>query len=255
MRNLQYPLEVTLRTAEASSAEYLGILRLETSPELLGLASRAHVGVSHDDIASDADTVAAHELGHVWGLRHANCGGAAGPDPTYPYPNGATGAFGLDMDRLVVMPPSKKDVMSYCSGVWISDFNFKKVLALQTAATLSALQPAVIVWGRISNGVVTLQPSFRAVTRPSLPDAPGPFRVRALDAAGRPLFTLTFAGAAIEDVPGDERIFAFAVPLADGADIASWRVSDGRSGERRIRASKAKIVRDGATGSITRIAR
>ena len=242
-----------LRTAEASSAEYLGILRLETNPELLGLASRAHVGVSHDDIGSDADTVAAHELGHVWGLRHANCGGAGGPDATYPYPDGATGAFGLDIDRLTVMPPTKKDVMGYCSGAWISDFHFKKVLVLQTGAALSALQPAVIVWGRISNGRVILQPTFRAVTRVSLPDEAGPYRVRALDTAGRELFALSFAGAIVEDVAGDQRIFAFAVPLPERMNVASWVISDRGSHERNVRAKTASVERGGPNGAITRI--
>lgn len=123
-----------LRAAEGSSAEYLGIVRIETTPELLGLASRAHVGISHDDIASDADTVAAHELGHVWGMRHAPCGGAAGPEITYPYANGATGAWGIDLERMMLKPPTLHDVMGYCSGVWISDFTYRKVMANRIAA-------------------------------------------------------------------------------------------------------------------------
>lgn len=233
-----------MRTAEGVDAEYIGILRLETNPELLGLASRAHVGLSHDDLATDADTVFAHELGHVFGLRHANCGGAAGPDFQYPYPQGATGAFGLDFDRMVVMPPTRKDIMGYCASAWISDYNFKKVMTNRLAATGSAVQPSVIVWGGITNGRVTLRPAIRAVTRRSMPAGTGPYRVSALDSGGQELFSISFTGDAVEDAPGDERIFSFAVPLSNNVRVAEWIISDRTSNSRRVPAMRATLVRD-----------
>lgn len=229
-----------LRTAESATGEYLGIVRLESSPELLGLASRAHVGVTTDDFANDADSVAAHELGHIFGLRHANCGGAAVPEIGYPYPNGAIGVWGIDLERETLMPPSKRDVMGYCNGMWISDFMYKKAMTLRLASPLIA-QPALVVWGRISNGEVKLRPSFRAVARRSLPSEPGPYRLRALDAEGRELFALSFAGDAIEDAPGDERIFSFAVPMATSARVARWEVGD-RRGVRAVVAREREAI-------------
>lgn len=243
-----------LRTAEGVGAEYLGIVRLETNPELLGLASRAHVGISHDDLASDADTVAAHELGHVFGLRHANCGGAGGPDFMYPYPQGATGAYGLDFDRMRVMPPTRKDVMGYCPGAWISDYHFRKVMTNQLVAAQSAMQPAVIVWGGISNGRITLRPAFRAVTRASLPAGSGEYHIRALDAAGMERFALSFAGDPVEDVSGDERIFAFAVPADAHVAISEWRTRRGAGPEERWPGTaSATVVRDPLTREIVHI--
>ncbi len=35
----------------------------------------------------------AHEVGHNLDLRHAPCGGAGGPDPTFPYPDGSIGMW------------------------------------------------------------------------------------------------------------------------------------------------------------------
>ena len=44
-----------------------------------------------------APTVA-HELGHNMNLDHAPCGGAAGLDGGFPYPDGSIGAWGYDVE-------------------------------------------------------------------------------------------------------------------------------------------------------------
>ncbi len=74
---------------------------------------------------------AVHEVGHAHGLRHAPCGGAAGPDPSFPYRDGSTGVWGLDpIDGKTLYPPSAdKDLMGYCPPTWISDYHYAKIFA------------------------------------------------------------------------------------------------------------------------------
>ena len=48
----------------------------------------------------------AHELGHNLGLRHAPCGGAGNPDPSFPHPDGSAGAWGYDFARGELVRPT-----------------------------------------------------------------------------------------------------------------------------------------------------
>ena len=78
---------------------------------------------------TDTAETAVHEVGHAHGLRHAPCGGAAGPDPAFPYRDGSTGVWGLDpIDGKTLFPPTgDKDVMGYCPPTWISDYHYAKI--------------------------------------------------------------------------------------------------------------------------------
>lgn len=69
----------------------------------------------------------AHELGHAHGRQHAPCGNPAGIDPAFPYSGGASGVPGFRLSSQEVLPDTV-DVMSYCQGVWISDYNYSALL-------------------------------------------------------------------------------------------------------------------------------
>jgi hypothetical protein len=70
-----------------------------------------------------------HELGHIYRRPHAPCGGAAGPDEGYPYPEAALGSWGYDVLSKELYDPSETvDFMSYCSPDWISDYNYQLLL-------------------------------------------------------------------------------------------------------------------------------
>lgn len=96
--------------------------------------------------------VLAHEVGHLLNtkpeLKHAKnlsnrddpqCNAEPEPDsqdPLYPtppsYPRGSIFAHGLDIDNLQVLEPNKAplatyDLMTYCSPVWISPYNYFKL--------------------------------------------------------------------------------------------------------------------------------
>lgn len=70
-------------------------------------------------------TTLLQELGHAMGREHAKCGGAAGPDPKFPYPNGAIGSWGYDITTQALLDPDDyRDFMGYCQPVWVSDYTW-----------------------------------------------------------------------------------------------------------------------------------
>jgi hypothetical protein len=79
-----------------------------------------------------------------------------------------------------------------------------------------------------------LEPSFQALTHPSLPERAGAYALRALDASGAQLFALSFDGDSVADAPGAGRSFAYAIPLARATKpIASMVLAGPRGSARR----------------------
>jgi len=254
-----------------------------------GVAGMGYVGVPSAigwDKASTAGGVAAHEWGHTWGRKHAPCGGASDPDASFPYAGGVIGVYGYDQTAKVVKLPTGHDLMGYCNNEWISDYTYTNVMAFREQHPMmlamgEAVQPALLVWGRIERDSLVLEPAFRITTRPSLPQASGPYRVEGRAADGSVLFHLDFAAPDVADAPGASRPFAFAVPLSAAradrlagltlrgegrsASVTASRqpatldVSSGPPGRVRIRwdASRAPVVlvRDPATGQVISFAR
>jgi hypothetical protein len=82
------------------------------------------VGVRYNN-ANSSGRLAAHEIGHNFGRYHAPCGGPSGIDQNYPYANASIGHYGLDTSNMTVWSPdSTKDLMSYCSPKWLSDYTY-----------------------------------------------------------------------------------------------------------------------------------
>lgn len=234
-------------------------------------ADAAHTGIGYVAIESIAagfldPQVIAHELGHNMSLKHAPCGGAGSPDEHFPYDDGAIGVWGYDFrsDR-IVFPGLHKDVMSYCTPVWGSDYHFKRALAfrLESEAAGSGLPPkqvpALLLWGNTGlgpNAEPRIEPVFLADAYPSLPSQPGPYRLDGLGAAGQRLFTLSF-GAAEDEFGGAS--FAFAVPVDPGWDGTLAEVAlSGPDGDFRLGrggAAATALVRDPASGRVRAILR
>jgi hypothetical protein len=92
-------------------------------------SDRGSIGISvfqDGSGAKDAWDTLAHELGHALGREHADCGNPDGPDPSYPYRNATLGeTYGYDFDLAKLLKPKAyRDVMSYCTPVWISDYTY-----------------------------------------------------------------------------------------------------------------------------------
>ncbi len=68
-----------------------------------------------------------HEVGHTQGRAHIACpdAAAAGPDPSYPHPNGQIGVWGFGVrDFGVRNATTHVDYMSYCNPTWVSDWQW-----------------------------------------------------------------------------------------------------------------------------------
>jgi hypothetical protein len=279
------------RTSDGNSRYYYGVVKPTYSS---GIAGIGYVGlpVAIGWDKPGADQVAAHEWGHNWGRQHAPCGQAGNPDLNYPYANGAIGVYGFDVAAQSIKPVTYSDLMGYCNNEWISDYTYSAVLDYRgTHADVEngfaqAMQPCLLVWGRIADGQPVLEPAFQVVTRPSLPAVPGPYSVEGKAADGSSIFRVSFAPDPVADDPAAGAQFAFAVPLQPdraerlvamhlaerGRRIASMRASAGaipatvRVEARRLGGGRVGLrwdasahpmlmVRDPVTGEVLSFAR
>jgi len=228
-----------LRIAENSARYYYGVARVSYPSGVAGVAyvSNASIGGRAAlgwDNAGTAGIIAAHELGHNWARRHSPCGGPSDVDGAYPHSDGTTGNYGLDVAAQALQPPSSKDVMGYCDPKWISDYTYRGVMNYLLnpsppimSVTGSAVQPVLLVWGYIRNGLPVLEPAFQLNTRPSVPAHSGPYTLSGHASDGATLFRFSFAPNPVADAIVDQQNFAFAVPLTSdrAARLASIRVA------------------------------
>ena len=222
-----------LRVAEGTSRQYYGVVKL---PYFAGLAGLGFLGVptamGYDNEADRGRTMA-HELGHTWNRRHAPCGGPAGVDPDYPHAGGITGAYGIDLSESELKAPWLPDIMGYCASPWVSDYTYRGVMEFRGSAALAgvrlgaAAERCLIVWGRVVEGRVELEPAFEVVTRASLPARPGAYTLSANGTDGARVLSLSFDPVAVADHPRGTGHFAFAIPVRSiaGGRVASLRVT------------------------------
>jgi len=197
--------------------------------------------------------VAAHELAHNWGRNHAPCGGPAGLDGQYPFSDGRTGVYGLDVATLTLKPPTIGDIMGYCDPKWIGAYTYKGVMdylsppsPVISSAISQTVQPCLLVWGHIRNGEMVLQPAFQVNTRPSLPERAGPYSLSGTAEDGTTLFDLSFAPQEIADLPGAQKNFVFAVPISDARAMRLTTLRLSGQGKETVRRAQAPAVQPGA---------
>ncbi len=205
-----------IRVMEGATGYYMGTM----SGRVTGAAGLAG-GVA--SFAVPRASVIAHEFGHNFGLPHAPCGGADNPDPAYPTPDGTIGAWGYDFQADRLVPPSRNDIMGYCTDDWISDYFFTKALHHRLAsesappATVAVAEArSLLLWGGAdSTGTPHLKPAFIVDAPAALPDSAGPHRITGRTADGAELFSLSFTMPETADGNGSSA-FAFALPVRSG---------------------------------------
>jgi hypothetical protein len=251
-----------LRVSEGGSLYYYGVVHTTYSS---GVAGIGYVGlptaIGWDNLPS-ASEVAAHEWGHNWGRQHAPCGGASNPDPSWPYAGGFIGVYGYDVGTGQLKSPTiSHDLMGYCDNEWISDYTYTAVLNNRSTQTdvvsgiSQAIQPCLLVWGRIEHGQLILEPAFQITTRPQLPKAAGAYNVEARAADGSSIFHLNFSPDEVADDPNGDKHFAFAVPLREerAAQVSSLQLAgEGRSVQSvQVATAPASVdVRRGTAGRV-----
>ncbi len=97
----------------------LGLSYLAYSPR--DVWARASIGVGWTGDTTSETLV--HEVGHAHGREHAPCG-VYDWDRNYPHSNGDISAWGYDLITKEMFSPSTKDMMGYCSPIWISDYTY-----------------------------------------------------------------------------------------------------------------------------------
>ncbi len=205
-----------LRVMEGEAGHYMGVL----TGAVTGAGGVARLSGRSTFVASGPNWyVIAHELGHNMSLGHAGC--APDNDPAYPHADGRTGAWGYDFRAGTPVPPTRRDVMSYCSGSsWISDYYFDKALRYRLAdegapdAADMAATAALLLWGGVeAAGKPYLEPAFVVEAPPALPGPTGEYSIRGRTGEGAELFSVDFA---MPETGEGSSSFAFALPVLSG---------------------------------------
>ncbi|MGH7658692.1 MAG: hypothetical protein ACREL6_10705, partial [Gemmatimonadales bacterium] len=116
-------------------------------------------------------------------------------------------------------PSNYKDLMGYCNPTWVSDYNYLAVMNYRLASPLGAPPAAtatvdgLLVWGRITDDSVILEPAFRVRAPARVPEGAGPYRIEGFAKDGSLRFSYAFEGVEVADLPGGaQRHFAFVIP-------------------------------------------
>jgi hypothetical protein len=235
---------------------YYGVVKCDYTSGIAGLGRLPGEVAMGWDYPGSRGRVLAHELGHNLGRAHVDCGGPAGPDPDYPYPDGSIGQWGFDLLEQAPRDPAEYvDLMSYCQPQWISDYMYEKVMAYTAdVRPAAAVTNCLLVWGRRTGGQLILEPSLVVEARPSLPLASGPYRLLVRDGDGRTAVDLRFAMPEIADLPGDDSAFAWAIPLpaAKAASLASQELRGPEGRVVKVRSQHAASGRPTTTPTLSR---
>lgn len=219
-----------LRQADSSRRQYYGWVRVGYGS---GIAGIGYIGQPVATGRQDSLGTFAHEKGHNLGRPHAPCGNAAGPDPNYPYANAGIGSWGYNATTRTLINPASgyRDLMSYCSPEWVSDYNYARVqnfIETQPAniGGTATDQLSLLVAGAWRGGRWVFRPVHRIWARPSeVEDGPLAVRLRALDGSER---TVPFK--AWEVAPTDEATtaeFHFQLVVPDLGALAALEVVSG----------------------------
>ncbi|MDN2718580.1 IPT/TIG domain-containing protein [Janthinobacterium sp. SUN120] len=209
-------------------------------------------------------TTLVHELGHNHSLQHVPCGGPAGAAVDYPYANGNLGPQPLynsnyagsigQLSKAVYGNTPMKDVMSYCSGAWFSDYSYARVQQFLekrstqiTGSNVLAASMAVAengyltISGRITPGGVALRPAVASSARIGAAASGHAYTLRVLTASGQTI-DLPFDGVSVAD-HGGNAMSHFRVSFANPGEISDVQVlANGKALaklERPARRSKA----------------
>ena len=207
----------------------------------------------------------AHEVGHNFSLGHSPCGNAPDADPDFPYANGVIGQWGVDLYNLTVHHPGFSfDMMGYClrfGPQWVSDyhynkaFNFRNRMAGVTASSDEGSGPMTLIWGRINDDGIALNPAFRVSTTPELPSGSGDYTLVIIGPDDEMRYQSRFTPKAVRDTDRPEQHFHYAIPYSGEISRIVVIGPEGRDEIGRGTEPPIAILRDRASGQVTAIYR
>ena len=231
------------RSTPPAPRRQLAVLLRRGQPELQqrhrGDRLRGRAGGARLGQTAERRSVAAHEWGHNWGRQSRALRQRQQSRHEFPLRGRRHGRLRTRCGRRHAQA-ARRFTISWATAI-PSGSATTRIPACSTTgrpnpdvstALTQAMQPCLLVWGRIENGQPVLEPAFEIVTRPSLPASGGEYSVEGRAADGSRIFSLPFTPAEIADVSTDSRQFSFAIPLsaARAARLASLRLA-GRAGE------------------------
>ncbi len=121
----------------------------------------------------------------------------------------------------------------------------------------SSQEPLVLMlWGGVREGELVLEPGFAYEGIPRRPGAPGPYRVRGLDAEGETLFLISFTPGEISD---GSKGFSWSIPFdtawTEALDRLELSGPEGVTTVDREAGARAMMVIDRETGQVRSIMR
>jgi len=169
----------------------------------------------------------AHEFGHNFSLSHVPCGVSG--DPYYPHAGGNTNVYGYDILNNQLKAPTRKDFMSYCNNVWVSDYSFNKALNYRGNTNVArferfdpnqipAIQPTLVVNGFVGNEEFIVEYMNQATVM-SKQNATGEFVMRGYDIMGRELFKQPFDVQTLSH--STDKTFSVAIPNTGYENLVS----------------------------------
>ena len=267
------------RLSEATGRYYYGALNVDYDSGQAGLGQMpGHSAIGWDREKPNAagyvykdgghfPEIFAHEVGHNLDCDHAPCGITGATDTNWPsdtaHAGALIGAWGWDHNYTAAFPDSKtpfrdpatyKDIMSYCTPLWVSDYTYKNVLAyratlpdvVETTAADAVAQECLLITGSVKGGQVLLDPMLQVFTVPQPPKA-GAYTLQLHDAAGSALVEVPFSTTQVEDLPtGSEQHFVFTIPVAENLAKSFQGVRVLEQGQLRA----ARVAAGMASGSV-----
>jgi hypothetical protein len=188
------------------------------------------VGLGLDASHDSAGLTMAHEIGHMFGLFHVNCGSPSGIQYDYPYPTTDIGSIGVNysLTRLI-LPVNASDVMSYCQPQHVSDFSYQRsqtyletnppvpfaTTALTRAAAASRPQSFVVRGHLTAAGDWVIRQALPS-TLPADEIADGDYSAEISDAQGNSQSAAVRFWRIDHEEQVSNRHFSISVPIIDG---------------------------------------
>lgn len=253
-----YAFASKMSSSRTAGLAYIGLQATgQTTPSALGLDATNTRTASTDAFGNawpEWLTTMIHEIGHNHSLQHVPCGSPTDAAADYPYANGDLGpqplynsSYGATIGQLAQPAYASgsssrqmKDVMSYCSGAWFSDYSYTriqqflekrsalKLTGASVGASVAAAENGYLtISGRITATGVMLQPAVASATaRPVAASAGATYSLRIVTASGQTI-NVPFDTMQLADARSD--LSHFRVSFANPGDVSDVDVlSNGR---------------------------